>query len=73
MIYKCFMQCDRVCLNNLTHAFQSYLHAIITDIVTSDMLCQSNNTFILVKIYTSLLINELMTTCDMLKAHNYSP
>ena len=34
MIYKCFMQCDRVCLNNINHAFQSYLHAIINDIVT---------------------------------------
>ena len=44
MIYKCFMQCDRMCLNNLNHAFQSYLHAIINDIVTSDMLCQSDNT-----------------------------
>ena len=73
MIYKCFMQCDRVCLNNLNHAFQSYLHAIINDIVTSDMLCQSDNTFVLVKIYTWSLINDLMTTCDMLKAHNYSP
>ena len=72
-IFKCFMQYDRVCLNNLNHVFQSYLHAIINDIVTSDMLCQSDNTFVLVKIYTWSLIDDLMTTCDMLKAHNYSP
>ena len=40
------MHCDRVCLNNLNHAFQSYIHAIINDIMTSDMLCQSDNTFV---------------------------
>ena len=34
--------------------------------MTSDMLCQSDNTFVLVKIYTWSLINDLMTTCDML-------
>ena len=46
------MHCDRVCLNN-NHAFQSYIHAIINDIMTSDMLCQSDNTFVvLVKKYT---------------------
>ena len=72
-IHVSFNVCDRVCLNNLNHAFQSYLHAIINDIVTSDMLCQSDNTFVLVKIYTWSLINDLMTTCDMLKAHIYSP
>ena len=66
MIYKCFMQCDGVCLNNPNHAFQSYIHAIINDIMTSDMLCQSDNTLVLVKIYTWLLINDLLTTCDML-------
>ena len=70
MIYKCFMQCDGVCLNNLNHAFQSYLHAIINDIVTSDMLCQSDNTFVLVKICTWSLINDLMTACDMLCQSN---
>ena len=31
MIYKCFMHCDRVCLNNLN----LYIYVIINDIMTS--------------------------------------
>ena len=38
--------------------------------MTSDMLCQSDNTFALVKIYTWSLINDLMTTIDMLCQSN---
>ena len=53
-----YLHCDRMCLNNLNHAFQSYIHAIINDIMTSDMLCQSDNTFVLVK-YTDG--HQLMT------------
>ena len=66
MIYKCFMQCDRVCLNNLNHAFQSYLHAIINDIVTSDMVCQSdNNLNHAFQSYLHAIINDIVTS-DML-------
>ena len=53
MIYKCFMHCDRVCLNNPNNI---YIYIIIND----KWLCQSDNTFVLVKIYTWPFINDLM-------------